>query len=67
MGSFYSPAPNILKKIVLVVQPILTDGGPPAWAVQKRAELGRPSEVAGEKGGTPSVKVAHVYIVLRYH
>ena len=31
------------KIIVLVAQPILTDGGPPAWAVDKRAELGWPS------------------------
>ena len=31
------------KTIVLVAQPILTDGGPPAWAVDKRAELGWPS------------------------
>ena len=28
------------KIIVLVAQPISTDGGPPAWAVNKRAELG---------------------------
>ena len=34
--------------IVLVAQPILTDGGPPAWAVDKRAELGWPS--SREKG-----------------
>ena len=26
-----------------MAQPILTDGGPPAWAVDKRAELGWPS------------------------
>ena len=31
------------KIIVLVAQPISTDGGPPAWAVDKRAELGWPS------------------------
>ena len=31
------------KNIVLVAQPILTDGGPPAWAVDNRAELGWPS------------------------
>ena len=31
------------KIIVLVAQPILTDGGPPARAVDKRAELGWPS------------------------
>ena len=31
------------KIIVLVAQPILTDGGPPAWAVDKTAELGWPS------------------------
>ena len=31
------------KLIVLVAQPISTDGGPPAWAVNKRAELGWPS------------------------
>ena len=31
------------KIIVLVAKPILTDGGPPAWAVDKRAELGWPS------------------------
>ena len=31
------------KIIVLVAQPILTVGGPPAWAVNKRAELGWPS------------------------
>ena len=48
------------KIMVLVTQPILTDGGPPAWAVDKRAELGWPS--AGEKGCPPSVKV-----VLRYY
>ena len=29
--------------IVLVAWPILTDGWPPAWAVDKRAELGWPS------------------------
>ena len=29
--------------IVLVAQPILTDCGPPAWAADKRAELGWPS------------------------
>ena len=42
------------KILVLVAQPISTDGGPPAWAVDKRAELGRPS--SREKGGPPSVK-----------
>ena len=31
----------------------------------KRAELGWPSS-RGEKGGPPSVKEAHVYLVLRY-
>ena len=31
------------KIMVLVAQPISTDGGPPAWAVDKRAELGWPS------------------------
>ena len=31
------------KIIVLVVQPISTDGGPPGWAVDKREELGWPS------------------------
>ena len=31
------------KIIVLVAQPISTDGGPPVWAVDKRAELGWPS------------------------
>ena len=31
-----------------MAQPILTDGGPPAWTVDKRAELGRPS--SREKG-----------------
>ena len=31
------------KIIVLLAQPILTDDGPPAWAVDKRAELGWPS------------------------
>ena len=31
------------KIMVLVAQPILTDGGPLAWAVDKRAELGWPS------------------------
>ena len=31
----------------------------------RRAELGWPSS-RGEKGGPPSVKVAHVYVVLRY-
>ena len=51
--------------MLLVAQPILTDGGPPAWAVDKRAELGWPSS-SGEKVGPPSVKVAHVYVVLRY-
>ena len=29
--------------MVLVAQPILKEGGPPAWAVDKRAELGWPS------------------------
>ena len=49
------------KIIVLVAQPpISTDGGPPAWAVDKRAELRW--QVAGEKGGQLSVKVAHVYV-----
>ena len=52
------------KKIVLVAQPILTDGGPPAWAVYKRAELGWPSS-RREKDAPPSVKVAQVYVVLR--
>ena len=52
--------------IVLVAQLILTDGGPPAWAVDKRAEDWA-GQVAGEKGGPPrSVKVVHVYVVLRY-
>ena len=37
------------KMIVLVAQPISTDGGPPAWAVDKsRAKLGWPS--SGGKG-----------------
>ena len=26
-----------------MAQPISTNGGPPAWAVDKKAELGRPS------------------------
>ena len=47
------------KIIVLVAaQPIWTDGGPPAWAVDERAELGWPSNRG--KGGPPSIKVAHV-------
>ena len=54
------------KIIVLVAQPILTDRGPPAWAVEKRAQNWA-GQVAGEKGGPPSVKVAHVYEVLRYY
>ena len=33
------------KIIVLVAQPISTDGGPPAWAVDKRAQLGWPSSM----------------------
>ena len=54
------------KIIVLVAQPISTDGGPPTWAVDKRAELGWAIST-GEKGGPPpSVKVAHVCVVLRY-
>ena len=53
------------KIIVLVAQPILTDGGPPAWAVDKRAELGWPSS---RGKGWPAVckSGAHVYVVLRY-
>ena len=47
-----------------MAQPISPDGGPPAWAVDKRAELA--GQVAGEMGGPQSVKVAHVYAVLRY-
>ena len=42
MRSFLWP-PTSSEIIVLVAQPILTDGGPPAWAVGKRAELGWPS------------------------
>ena len=43
-----------------MAQPISTDGVPPAWAVA--------GQVAGEKGGPPpSVKVAHVYVVLQYY
>ena len=51
------------KIIVLVAQPILTDGGPPAWAARGQNWAG---QVAGEKGGPPSEKVTHVYVVLRY-
>ena len=47
------------KIIVLVAQSISTEGGPPAWAVDKRAERGWPSSRV--KG---SVKVSHVYVVL---
>ena len=54
------------KIIVLVAQPILTDGGPPAWAVDKRAELGWPIS-RGKGWPPPSVKVAHIYVVLRYY
>ena len=36
------------KMTVLVAEPISTDGGPPAWAVDKREELGWPS--SREKG-----------------
>ena len=54
------------KIIVLVAQPILTDGGPPAWAVETRGQNGLAKYLAGEKGGPPSVKAAHVYVVLRY-
>ena len=50
------------KIIVLVAQPISTDGGPPAWAVDKRAELGWPNSRG--KGWPPVCKLAHV--VLRY-
>jgi len=57
-------ASNILKIIVLVTQPISTDSGPPTWPVDKRADLVWPSSRG--KGGPPSVKVAHVYVVLRY-
>ena len=64
MRSFYDLRSSS-KIIVLVAQPILTDGGPPAWAVDKRAEHWA-DQVAGDKGGPPSVKVAHVYLVLRY-
>ena len=53
------------KIIVLVAQPILTDGGPPAWAVDKSGQ-NLAGQIAGEKGGPPSVSVAHVYVVLRY-
>ena len=54
-------ASNIFKNNSFgAAQPISTDRGPPAWAVDKRAELGWPSS-SGEKGGPPSVRVAHVY------
>ena len=42
-------APNILKNIVLVGQPISTDGGPPAWGQQTRGQSWA-GQVAGEKG-----------------
>ena len=51
---------------VMVAQPsTLTDGGPPPWAVDKRGQNWAGQE-AGEKGGPPFVKVANVYVVLRY-
>ena len=54
------------KIIVLVAQPILTDSGPSAWGQYTRGQNWA-GQVAGEKGGPPpSVKVAHVYVVLRY-
>ena len=53
------------KIIVLVAQPISTNGGPPAWAVKTRGQNWA-GQVAGEKGGPPSVKVAHAYVVLRH-
>ena len=47
----------------------MTDGGPPAWAVDQRAELGWLGSrgkgwPAVCKSGPPSVKVAHIYVVL---
>ena len=53
------------KIIVLVAQPIFTDGGPPAWAVETRGQNWA-GQVAGETGGPVSIKVAHAYVVLRY-
>ena len=50
--------------MVLVAQPISTDGGPPAWAVDKRQNWA--GQVAGEKGRPQSVKVANVYGNRRY-
>ena len=55
--------PTSSKIIVLVAQPISTDGGPPVLAVGQNWA----GQVVGEKGGLTSVKVAHVYIVLRYY
>ena len=46
-------ASSILKNSSFgAAQPILTDGGPPAWAVEKRAELGWAS---GRGKGWPAV------------
>ena len=53
------------KILVLVAQPISTDGGgPPAWAVDKRAELGWPS--SREKGWPAVCKSGPRLCSLRY-
>ena len=41
-------------------------GAPCLGAVDISREQNWAGQVAGEKGGPPSVKVAHVYVVLRY-